>query len=369
MTKKSIPDLRYRLWTVIAALIFTLGVGVTIILSCLRRHSTEEMILSEGSIDDAWGGRRLLDEVRSKNGVDEIFALHKGDSYYPSYLKAKVVRIQGERAIYSIYVDKFRELYAELPISELEKLRSFIRKNSIDYLDQVDEGDCGSHKCKSYYTYLHLTRDSSRIVKISLGGQGDNTEKPYRQLIDLFFQPRHGELEARYHIGDKIKGLEVLYTGGTNRVLGVCKSGRGIGVLVKNQKLEEEWRDFTEWRNLIKGIPDNNNMKPSTPCRRLSDSQILDAKHKRHLISPEGFPSTPPTQPTGRPNEFWTAIFDRDYFRPTKIGRYNTRKFVFTPLIELPLSLPHSEQLWVDEAEDKIYLVYEGDLLRLPLKQ
>ncbi|MGH9854197.1 MAG: hypothetical protein ACREBD_30505 [Blastocatellia bacterium] len=72
-----------------------------------------------------------------------------------------------------------------------------------------------------------------------------------------------------------------------------------------------------------------------------------------------------PLQPTGRPNEFWAAVADRRE-RVTEIGRYDTRKFVFNPTINLPLVF---NEVWVDEAEGKIYVVYNGHLLRLPLKQ
>lgn len=85
-----------------------------------------------------------------------------------------------------------------------------------------------------------------------------------------------------------------------------------------------------------------------------------------------------PLQPTGRPNEFWAAI-PRIWMSPseplddeknyTEIGRYNTKSFVFIPLIKFPKMMFDSMQIWVDEAEDKIYLAYKGHLLRLSLQQ
>jgi hypothetical protein len=85
-----------------------------------------------------------------------------------------------------------------------------------------------------------------------------------------------------------------------------------------------------------------------------------------------------PLQPTGKPNEFWAAIphiwvspiegldDEKNY---TEIGRYNTKSFIFIPLIKFPKMLFDSMQIWVDEAEDKIYLAYNGHLLRLSLQQ
>jgi hypothetical protein len=85
-----------------------------------------------------------------------------------------------------------------------------------------------------------------------------------------------------------------------------------------------------------------------------------------------------PLQPTGRPNEFWAAI-PREWLSPnepvdaeknyTEIGRYNTKSFVFIPLIKFPKMMFDSMQIWGDEAEDKVYLAYNGHLLRLSLQQ
>jgi hypothetical protein len=71
-------------------------------------------------------------------------------------------------------------------------------------------------------------------------------------------------------------------------------------------------------------------------------------------------------QPTGNPNEFWAAIPDSQK-RVTNIGRYDSKTFAFTPLIELQgLTLSNSD-FWVDAAGGKIWLTYRGHLLRIPL--
>jgi hypothetical protein len=73
-----------------------------------------------------------------------------------------------------------------------------------------------------------------------------------------------------------------------------------------------------------------------------------------------------PLQPTGRPDEFWAMIHD-----PRKngsaFGRYNARAFAFTPLVELPELEVNSLQTWVDAAAGKLYFIYSGHVLRLPL--
>src|SRR5262245_46128214 len=71
-------------------------------------------------------------------------------------------------------------------------------------------------------------------------------------------------------------------------------------------------------------------------------------------------------QPTGNPNEFWAAITDSQK-TVTKIGRYDSRNFVFKPLFELTgLELSNSD-FWVDANAGKIWMTYRGRLLRLPL--
>ena len=71
-------------------------------------------------------------------------------------------------------------------------------------------------------------------------------------------------------------------------------------------------------------------------------------------------------EPTGNPNEFWAAIPDSQK-TVTKIGRYDSRNFIFKPLIELTgLKLNYSD-FWVDANSGKIWLTYRGQLLRLPL--
>ena len=89
------------------------------------------------------------------------------------------------------------------------------------------------------------------------------------------------------------------------------------------------------------------------------------------IETPLNMLATPrPLQSTGRRNEFWAAIASKDEMG-TEIGRYDTAKFVFKPIIKLPLRFKEHPYfaIWVDEAEGKIYVVYGGHLLRLPLKQ
>ena len=73
-----------------------------------------------------------------------------------------------------------------------------------------------------------------------------------------------------------------------------------------------------------------------------------------------------PLQPTGKPGEFWAAIFDAKT-KSTDIGRYDEKTFVFQPLAAIPDINLSSMDVWIDEKEAKIYFVYLGHLLALPL--
>jgi hypothetical protein len=71
-------------------------------------------------------------------------------------------------------------------------------------------------------------------------------------------------------------------------------------------------------------------------------------------------------QPTGNAGEFWAAIPDAGK-NETHVGRYDTKDFTLRTLFVVPHLTFDSFGMWVDEAGAKLYVVYEGQLLRLPL--
>ena len=73
-----------------------------------------------------------------------------------------------------------------------------------------------------------------------------------------------------------------------------------------------------------------------------------------------------PLQGTGRPNEFWAAIYDPEK-NVTEVGYYETRTFGFRPILKLPKIKFNSMSMYVDEPANKLYFVYRGHLLTLPL--
>jgi HEAT repeat protein len=77
-------------------------------------------------------------------------------------------------------------------------------------------------------------------------------------------------------------------------------------------------------------------------------------------------------QPAGQPDKFWAAI-PNSKKDETAIGKYDSKNFVFKPLLKLPKILLGSMAIWVDEREGFVYFVYgeswqyQAHLLRVPL--
>lgn len=99
---------------------------------------------------------------------------------------------------------------------------------------------------------------------------------------------------------------------------------------------------------------------------------LLDAE--TGLVSPAKGEMRPLAQQTFRPlqplssgaDEFWAAIPDAGK-NETQIGVFNAKTLVFKSRLTVPRIKFDSMNLWADERENKIYFVYQGHLLALPL--
>ena len=116
-------------------------------------------------------------------------------------------------------------------------------------------------------------------------------------------------------------------------------------------------------------IPTDNTPNPSP---QVPEYYLLDAETGvAQLVKGEFRPLTQqtyrPLQPTGIANEFWAAIYD-EKIKATQIGRYNDKTFKFTAVKTIPDINLNSMQIWIEEKDAKIYFVYQGHLLGLPLK-
>ncbi len=71
-------------------------------------------------------------------------------------------------------------------------------------------------------------------------------------------------------------------------------------------------------------------------------------------------------QKSAKPNEYWAAMIDEEKGL-TEIGIYETKTFGFKPILKVPKIRFNSMNMWVDELGKKVYFVYRGHLLSLPL--
>lgn len=77
-------------------------------------------------------------------------------------------------------------------------------------------------------------------------------------------------------------------------------------------------------------------------------------------------------QPTGKPKEYWAALHRSiidPKLRATTIGRFDSDNFRFTPVLTFPDVEFDSSSFLVDQPNHLIWIVVNGDLLRLALPQ
>ena len=75
-----------------------------------------------------------------------------------------------------------------------------------------------------------------------------------------------------------------------------------------------------------------------------------------------------PFQSAAAKHSYWVAFYDEQK-KAGIFGLYNVDNFTLKPLLELPGLTLASNGIWADEASGFVYLVHEGNLLRLPLSK
>lgn len=128
----------------------------------------------------------------------------------------------------------------------------------------------------------------------------------------------------------------------------------------------------THGKLLLRRAKDKSNTDPKSISPVAPEFYLLDAATGQtqlvtgvfEPLQQEGRRSL---QPTGKAYEFWAAIPD-DANNRTRVGRYNVKDFSFQTLLVVPHLIFDSMKMWVDEDAAKLYVVYEDQLLRLPLR-
>jgi hypothetical protein len=73
-------------------------------------------------------------------------------------------------------------------------------------------------------------------------------------------------------------------------------------------------------------------------------------------------------QKTANADEVWAAISDENK-KETQIGTYNVKTYDFKSVLTVPQISFDSMDMWIDESANKVYVVYNGQLLSFPLKK
>lgn len=133
---------------------------------------------------------------------------------------------------------------------------------------------------------------------------------------------------------------------------------------------EETGGEGMETVEVIPSLQGKTNQKPN-PSPQTPEFYLLDANTGAvQLVKGDFRPlrqlTYRPLQPTANTNEFWAAIYNSQT-KITEIGRYNEKTFAFQPVKQIPDINLNSMDIWVDEKDGKIYFVYQGHLLALPL--
>lgn len=124
-------------------------------------------------------------------------------------------------------------------------------------------------------------------------------------------------------------------------------------------------------RVLLRRARDENSRSesagPAAPEFYLLDAQTGRTELVSGVFEPLMRQGDRPLQPTGRPDEFWAALPDRQK-NETRVGRYSLKDFSFKTALVVPHLAFDGMSAWADEAAGKLYVVYEGQLPRLPLQ-
>jgi hypothetical protein len=124
---------------------------------------------------------------------------------------------------------------------------------------------------------------------------------------------------------------------------------------------------------LLRRARDEDNDDPKSISPKEPEFYLLDvATGRTQKMTGEFTPllqtGRRPLQPAGKLFEYWAAIPDHEKNK-TRIGRYNSRDFSFQTTLEVPHLTFNSFSMWVDEKKAKFLVVYEGQLLQLPLQR
>jgi hypothetical protein len=113
--------------------------------------------------------------------------------------------------------------------------------------------------------------------------------------------------------------------------------------------------------------PSNLSVGPERPEYYLLDAETGKTQLVSGVFAPLNGSAGRFLQATENLNEYWAAIIDQEK-NQTQVGRYSLKDFSFKSILTIPHLTFLSSSMWVDAKDEKLYVVYENQLLRLPFK-
>lgn len=109
-----------------------------------------------------------------------------------------------------------------------------------------------------------------------------------------------------------------------------------------------------------------HSLTPKIPEHYLLDPVTGSIQRARGEVRPIEHQTFRPLQSAGT-GLFWAAIYD-EKTKASYVGKYNGATLSFKPVMSIPNAQIDSMDIWVDEPGGRVYFVYSGHLLSLPLK-
>jgi len=295
----------------------------------LARHPGEALVLGDGEVD-----KGFREELMGKNGPDEIFALFGGGGF--GNPGNQIVRIRGNQATIEFQPGNGKSLSRTLTDKERLALIDLVTTLKADDLPSLYNNVLDG----VWFTYLHVTRAGGRSIYINNPDTFPNAGSAYDRLTRSFRDlPGAGPLRAHYDIEDSMPGTHLIFSDPKHQITAVWKKGDEMRVLVNPAP-----DGLHAWKLLRNGT----------------------LAGPAEMPEPNG--SGGHLQPTTQPNEAWYAAWD-EQARQTRLGRYDLKEFKLKPVMSFPGLCFDSDEMWVDEPGEFVYLAVNGDLLQVPLRK
>lgn len=201
---------------------------------------------------------RLREEVKRRNGAEEIFSMAVGNQ--EKIYQSLIIRVRHGRANLVKAKDESRDEYRELTESEWRDARELFNSIGFDELTTLIWMPANTGAIDydlSDTVFAHVKMDGGRRVFTNTVSGRSKSKSAYQRLYRLFSSLATGkEFRLRYKLEDQIKGLEVLYSDDKSPAQNICMQGRQARVLLKEAILdgekksrqEDQWPEPYNWR-------------------------------------------------------------------------------------------------------------------------